>query len=47
MSTLSQLPSVSVAKTRGTPPVVHGLAYGIFASMAMWGAIAAVAYNLI
>ena len=46
MSTLSQLPSVPMAETRATPPVVHGLAYGIFASMAMWGAIAAVAYKL-
>lgn len=46
MSTLSQLPSVPLTKARATPPVVHGLAYGIFASMAMWGAIAAVAYNV-
>ena len=47
MSTLSQLPSGQLTKTRATPPVVHGLAYGIFASVAMWGAIAAVAYKLI
>ena len=47
MSTLSQVPSVPLAKARATPPVMHGLAYGIFASMAMWGAIAAVAYKLI
>ncbi|TCP92316.1 hypothetical protein C8J42_10281 [Sphingomonas sp. PP-CE-1A-559] len=46
MSTLSQLPSVPLTKTRATPPVVHGLAYGIFASIAMWGAIATVAYNV-
>ncbi|MDQ0837926.1 hypothetical protein [Sphingomonas faeni] len=47
MSTLSQRPSVSLAKTRAMPPVMHGLAYGIFASMAMWGAIAAIAYKMI
>ncbi|MEG3171749.1 hypothetical protein U1708_05940 [Sphingomonas sp. ZB1N12] len=47
MSTLSQRPSVSLAKVRTTPPVMHGLAYGIFASMAIWGAIAAVAYKMI
>ncbi|WP_176499783.1 hypothetical protein [Sphingomonas sp. HMP9] len=46
MSTLSQLPSVPLTRARATPPVVHGLAYGIFASMAMWGAIAAIAYNV-
>jgi hypothetical protein len=46
MTTLSQPTSVSVAKTRAAPPVVHGLAYGIFASIAMWGAIATVAYNV-
>jgi hypothetical protein len=47
MSTLSQQPSVSLTKGRATPPVMHGLAYGIFASMAMWAAIVTVAYKLI
>ncbi len=47
MSTLSQQPSVSMTRARSTPPVVHGLVYGIIASMAMWGAIVAVAYKLI
>ncbi len=47
MTTLSQLPSGSLTKAPSTPPVMHGLAYGIFASMAMWGAIAAVAYKFV
>ncbi|WP_164913477.1 hypothetical protein [Sphingomonas sp. UV9] len=32
--------------TRAAPPVVHGLAYGVLASVMLWAAIAAVVYNL-
>ncbi|MCP8892409.1 hypothetical protein [Sphingomonas faeni] len=33
--------------TRSAPRVVHGLAYGVLASVMMWTAIGAVVYNLI
>ncbi|SFO25594.1 hypothetical protein SAMN05428984_2986 [Sphingomonas sp. OK281] len=47
MTTLSAPPSHIATSSRSTPRVVHGLVYGIGASMAMWGAIAAIAYKLI
>ncbi len=33
--------------TSATPPVVHGLAYGVLASVMMWIVIAAVIYNFV
>jgi hypothetical protein len=47
MTRLSPPPSVTGSQTRSAPPVVHGLMYGVFASLAMWGAIAMVAAKLI
>ncbi len=32
---------------RTAPPVVHGLAYGVLASVMMWAAIGAVVYNFV
>ncbi len=46
MATLSAPPSGIPSRTRTAPRVVHGLVYGIGASIAMWAAIGAVAYNL-
>lgn len=47
MTTLSAQPPGLASPTRSAPRVVHGLVYGIAASMAMWVAIAVVAYNFI
>jgi len=47
MTTLSAPPSGATSPARSTPRIVHGLVYGIGASMAIWAAIAAVAYKLI
>ena len=39
--------AASTTPTRSAPPVVHGLAYGVLASVMMWAAIGAVVYNFV